>query len=45
MAVSMFIVFSYSLEWGKEKSEAWLLSIFLSIFQSVLVFQPLKVDR
>eukprot|EP00058_Branchiostoma_floridae_P027767 XP_002613258.1 hypothetical protein BRAFLDRAFT_68223 [Branchiostoma floridae] len=41
--VSAFFVILYSMEWGAEKSGEWLTSILLSIFQSVLVVQPIKV--
>ncbi|XP_078594331.1 polycystin-1-like protein 2 [Branchiostoma floridae x Branchiostoma japonicum] len=40
---SAFFVILYSMEWGAEKSGEWLTSILLSIFQSVLLIQPLKV--
>ncbi|CAH1263346.1 PKD1L3 [Branchiostoma lanceolatum] len=42
-AVSAFFVILYSMEWGAEKSGEWLTSILFSIFQSVLVIQPIKV--
>ncbi|XP_078674701.1 polycystin-1-like protein 2 [Branchiostoma floridae x Branchiostoma belcheri] len=42
-AGSAFFVILYSMEWGAEKSGEWLTSILLSIFQSVLVVQPIKV--
>ena len=44
IGLSIFLIFSYSLQFGKEKSVAWLGSVLLSITQSVLVFQPLKVS-
>ena len=40
---SAFFVFSYSMQWGKEKSNSWLISMLLSVFQSVMIIQPLKV--
>lgn len=43
-AVSTFITFSYSMEWGKEKSNAWLCAMLLSVGQSVMVVQPIKVS-
>ena len=43
--VSIFITFSYSMEWGKEKSLAWLSAMFMSVFQSVLLVQPFKVSK
>lgn len=33
----------YSLQWGKEISNKWLTSLVLSLFQSILVIQPVKV--
>ncbi|XP_076456106.1 polycystin-1-like protein 2 [Babylonia areolata] len=41
--VSAFITFSYSMEWGREKSLAWLAALFLSVGQSVMVVQPIKI--
>ena len=43
-AVSAFLTFLYSMEWGKEKSMAWLASMLLSIVESVTIVQPLKVS-
>ncbi|XP_068248147.1 uncharacterized protein [Palaemon carinicauda] len=43
IGVSAFMVFSYSIQWGKEKANSWLTAILLSIFQSVLIIQPAKV--
>ncbi len=37
-----FVVF-YSLEWGKVKSEQWLSSLMLAVFQSIILIQPIKV--
>jgi polycystin 1L2 len=31
------------MQWGKERSEAWLMSMFLSFFQSLFVVDPIKV--
>ena len=42
-AASAFFTVTYSLEWGKEKSEAWLTAMVLSIVESVVVIQPVKV--
>ena len=42
-ATSAFFTFTYSLEWGKEKSNAWLTSMLLSVCNSVLIIQPTKV--
>jgi len=41
--VPAFFVILYSMQWGKERSNAWLTSIGLSFFQSLLVVDPLKV--
>lgn len=42
LTAGLFIVF-YAMDWGKEKSEAWLLAFFLSFFETILFLQPLKV--
>ncbi|CAG2234855.1 PKD1L2 [Mytilus edulis] len=41
--VSGFFLILYSMEWGKSKSEQWLLSFFLSFFESMFVVDPLKI--
>ena len=41
--VSGFFTILYSMEWGKEKAEKWLMAFSLSFFESVFVIQPLKV--
>ncbi|XP_076075372.1 polycystin-1-like protein 2 isoform X3 [Mytilus galloprovincialis] len=41
--VSGFFLILYSMEWGKTKSEQWLLSFFLSFFESMFVVDPLKI--
>ena len=41
---SATFVFLYSVDWGAEKANEWLLSIILSFFQSVFVIQPGKVN-
>ncbi|XP_069125477.1 polycystin-1-like protein 2 [Argopecten irradians] len=41
--VSGFITFLYSMEWGKEKSLAWLSAMLLSIGESITVIQPAKI--
>ena len=41
--IGMFITIFYSLQWGKEKAEAWLSSLLLSTLQSVLLTEPVKV--
>ncbi|XP_076816222.1 uncharacterized protein LOC143462076 isoform X1 [Clavelina lepadiformis] len=40
---SGFFTILYSFQWGKEKSERWLSSMMLSVFQDTIVMQPLKV--
>ena len=41
--VPAFFCLLYSLEWGSQKSEAWLTCMFIGFLQSVLIVQPLKV--
>lgn len=41
--VPAFFVILYSMQWGKDRSNSWLLSMFLSFFQSLLVVDPIKV--
>lgn len=43
-SVSATITFLYSMEWGKEKSIAWLTSMLLAIVESVSIIQPAKVS-
>lgn len=43
IVVSGFFVILYSMEWGKEKSEEWLKTFFLSLLESLLVVDPIKV--
>lgn len=40
---SGFFLILYSMEWGKSKSEEWLLCFFLSFFESIFIMDPLKV--
>ena len=42
--VGGFFCIFYSLDWGKEKSHQWLLSILLSSSQDILLLQPVKVS-
>jgi hypothetical protein len=42
IGLSSFFVFSYSIQWGPERANAWLSSIVLSVVQSVLIVQPIK---
>lgn len=41
--VPAFFVILYSMEWGRDRSNAWLLSMFMSFFQSLFIVDPLKV--
>lgn len=34
----------YSLDWGKEVALEWLASLIVSLFQSIIVIQPIKVS-
>ena len=43
MVVPAFFVILYSMQWGKERSNAWLSTMALSFFQSLLIMDPLKV--
>ncbi|KAL4239723.1 hypothetical protein ACF0H5_000526 [Mactra antiquata] len=38
-----FFTILYSMEWGKDKANEWLITFVLSFFQSVIVVQPIKV--
>ena len=42
--VSGYFLILYSMEWGKVKSEGWLVSFFLSFMESVFIVDPLKVS-
>ncbi|XP_013398432.1 MAM and LDL-receptor class A domain-containing protein 1, partial [Lingula anatina] len=42
IAASAFFTLLYSLQWGKEKSLGWLLSMFFTIVQSLILVQPIK---
>ncbi|XP_072168407.1 polycystin family receptor for egg jelly-like [Diadema setosum] len=41
--VSCFFIVLYSLQWGKEQSQEWLVSMVTSFFSSALLIQPMKV--
>ncbi|XP_028296406.1 polycystic kidney disease protein 1-like 2 [Gouania willdenowi] len=41
--VSTFFTLLYGFQYGKEKSIKWVLSLGLSLFQSIFILQPLKV--
>ncbi|XP_063447140.1 polycystin-1-like protein 2 [Mytilus trossulus] len=40
---SGFFLILYSMEWGKTKSEEWLLCFFMSFIESILLVDPLKI--
>ncbi|XP_076076044.1 polycystin-1-like protein 2 [Mytilus galloprovincialis] len=40
---SGFFLILYSMEWGKTKSEEWLLCFFMSFIESMLLVDPLKI--
>ncbi|KAK0156326.1 Polycystic kidney disease protein 1-like 2 [Merluccius polli] len=41
--ISTFFTLLYGLQYGKEKSIQWVISLGLSLFQSIFILQPLKV--
>lgn len=41
--ISAFFTLSYSLQWGSERSQQWLLSFFVSFIQDASISQPVKV--
>ncbi|KAM7406033.1 hypothetical protein PAMP_000438 [Pampus punctatissimus] len=41
--VSTFFTLLYSFQYGKEKSIKWVMSLGLSLFESIFILQPLKV--
>lgn len=43
MVVPAFFVILYSMQWGKERSNAWLSTMVLSFVQSLFVIDPLKI--
>ncbi len=43
VAGSAFFTILYSFTWGGEKSTGWLVTFFLSFFESVILVQPFKV--
>ena len=44
VTTSAFFTILYAFQWGKEKSEKWLVTFLLSFFESVVFIQPLKVS-
>ena len=43
VAAGAFFSILYAMQWGRRKSEDWLLTFFMSFFESVFLLQPLKV--
>ena len=43
--VSIYFTLLYSFEYGREKSIKWVMSLGLSLFQSIFILQPLKVCK
>lgn len=43
VVVPGFFLILYSMEWGKSKSEEWLLCFFFSFFDSIVIVDPIKV--
>ena len=43
LAGSAFIVYAYGITFGNEKTTKWVTSLFISLFSSILLIQPLKV--
>ncbi|CAC5388020.1 PKD1L2 [Mytilus coruscus] len=41
--LSGFFLILYSMEWGKTKSEEWLLCFFMSFIESMLLVDPIKI--
>ena len=44
MAASTFFVLLFSTSWGKQKSEEWLTSFVMSLFESVTFVDPIMVS-
>ena len=44
VAASAFFTILYAFEWGKEKSEKWLVTFVLCFLESVIFIQPIKVN-
>ena len=45
VASSAFFTVLYAFQWGREKSEEWLVTFFLSFSESVFLLQPAKVGN
>lgn len=45
VTTSAFFIILYSMEWGADKANDWLVTFVMSFFQSVVVVQPVKVRK
>ncbi|KAK3103729.1 hypothetical protein FSP39_021426, partial [Pinctada imbricata] len=43
VVASTFFLILYSMQWGKAKSEEWVVSVFFSFTESIIIMDPLKV--
>lgn len=43
MAISIFFLWAYGIQFGDEKTRKWITSLIVSFFASILVTQPIKV--
>lgn len=43
--ISTYFTLLYGFEYGKQKSIKWVMSLGLSLFQSIFILQPLKVGK
>ncbi|XP_046352099.2 uncharacterized protein LOC124132288 [Haliotis rufescens] len=41
--LSAFFIMLYSMEWGKDISEEWLMTFIMSFFESLIILDPVKV--
>ena len=44
ITASVFFTILYCFEWGREKSQAWLISVILSLLTSTFLVDPMKVN-
>lgn len=45
IVTATFFLLLYSIQWGKQKSEEWLSTFFLSMLESVLIIDPFLVSH
>lgn len=43
IVVSIFFLWAYAIQFGEEKTRKWITSLFVSIFTSILITQPIKI--